>query len=81
MAESSLQISDKAVRQHNDLELKYSEEETRKLQASSSSRIFSFYESSLEERGPARKSLYDDHSSPDNCQTSQVRTVPGRTRR
>lgn len=78
VTESSDQRPDKTPRHHND------QEESRKLHASSSSRIFSFYEPSVQsgerrefqERDPARTSLYEEHSSsPDTCQTSQVRAV------
>ena len=82
--------SEKPLRQQNDCETKFSEEDPCKIQASSSSRMFSFYDSSLqsperrmfpergEERGSPRKTLYEDHSSsPDNCQTSQVSSSVG----
>ena len=71
VTESSDQRQDKTPRQHND------QEESRKLQASSSSRIFSFYEPSVQS-GERREfqERYEEHSSsPDTCQTSQVRAV------
>ena len=87
VAHSSDLSSDKTPRQLSDCDVKFAEEDSIKLQASSSSsssssRLFNFYDSSLQsperrhfqERNSPRKGLYDEHSSsPDNCQTSQVR--------
>ena len=86
VAQSSDLASDNTTRQLSDCDLKFPEEDSSKLQASSSSSsgLFSFYDSSLQsperrhfhERNSPRKALYDEHSSsPDNCQTSQVRNI------